>query len=81
MMNEDQSNILLVDDKPANLLSLEGVLEGLNMNILKATSGNEALKLMLENNIAIVLLDVQMPEMNGFEVAELMKKRGFRLYI
>ena len=72
--NEQQKvNILLVDDRPENLISLEGILEDLPINIVKAASGNEALSLMLEYDFAVVLLDVQMPDMNGFEVAELMR--------
>ena len=66
-------DILLVDDRAENLLSLEGILEDLPVNIVKATSGNESLSLMLEYDFAVVLLDVQMPDMNGFEVAELMR--------
>ena len=66
-------DILIVDDHPENLLSLEGLLEDLPVNIIKASSGNQALSLMLEYDFALVLLDVQMPEMNGFEVAELMQ--------
>ncbi len=66
-------NILIVDDRPENLLVLESVLESPELNIIKATSGNEALGLMLEYDFAIVLLDVQMPGMDGFETAELMR--------
>jgi len=66
-------DILLVDDRAENLLSLESILEDLPVNIVKANSGNEALSLMLEYDFAVVLLDVQMPDMNGFEVAELMR--------
>jgi len=66
-------DILLVDDRSENLLSLEGTLEDLPVNIVKANSGNEALSLMLEFDFSVVLLDVQMPDMSGFEVAELMR--------
>ncbi|KPA10788.1 PAS domain S-box [Candidatus Magnetomorum sp. HK-1] len=66
-------DILIVDDRTENLLSLEGLLEDLPVNIIKATSGNQALSLMLEYDFALVLLDVQMPDMSGFEVAELMR--------
>ncbi|AKL97213.1 phytochrome-like protein Cph [Clostridium aceticum] len=69
----DEINILIVDDRVENLLVLEGLLESIDCNIIKATSGNEALGLMLEHDIALVLLDVQMPEMDGFETAELMR--------
>ncbi|KPA10089.1 multi-sensor hybrid histidine kinase [Candidatus Magnetomorum sp. HK-1] len=66
-------SILLVDDRPENLLSLENLLKTPELNIIKTTSGNEALGLMLRNDFALVLLDVQMPEMDGFEVAKLMR--------
>ena len=66
-------DILIVDDRTENLLSLEGLLEDLPVNIIKATSGNQALSLMLEYDFGLVLLDVQMPDMSGFEVAELMR--------
>jgi two-component system cell cycle response regulator len=66
--------ILLVDDKPANLLALEGQLADPDVDIVKAKGGEEALGLMLEHEFALVLLDVQMPGMDGFEAAQLMKK-------
>ncbi len=66
-------NILLVDDVPENLYSLEKMLAEKDRSFLKATSGKEALKLALNNDISLILLDVQMPEMNGFEVAEILK--------
>ena len=69
----EKLNILLVDDRPENLVSLEVVLESPNYNIIKARSGNEALTLMFEHDFVMVLLDVQMPGMNGFETAELMR--------
>ena len=68
-------SILIVDDRPDNLLSLTAMLEGLDINIISASSGNEALTLLLQYDFALVLLDVQMPEMNGFEVAELMRAK------
>ncbi|NOU46047.1 MAG: response regulator [Bacteroidales bacterium] len=73
MEKKTKFNILIVDDRPENLLTMEGILENDNLNILKAHSGNEALSLMLEYNIALVLMDVQMPGMDGFEVAEIMR--------
>lgn len=72
-MNKDQS-ILIVDDHPENLIALEAILEDVECTLIKANSGNEALSLLLKNDVALVLLDVQMPGMDGFEVAELMRK-------
>lgn len=72
-MNREQ-NILLVDDHYENLVALEAILEDVDCKLLKATSGNEALAILLKNEVALVLLDVQMPGMDGFEVAELMRK-------
>lgn len=66
--------ILIVDDQPANLLALESLLERPDIQVLKAGSGNEALGIMLETDVALVLMDVQMPEMDGFETAELMRQ-------
>lgn len=68
-----KTNILIVDDRPENLLSLMAMLEDPEINIISASSGNEALTLLLKHDFALVLLDVQMPEMNGFETAELMR--------
>jgi phosphoserine phosphatase RsbU/P len=72
---DEKIKILIVDDIPRNLVAMENVLEPLDLDIHKATSGNEALAQVLEHDFAVVLLDVQMPEMNGFETATLM--RGF----
>lgn len=67
--------ILLVDDKKENLVAIESLLERDNLEILKAEDGNTALKYLLKyNDIALILLDVQMPGMSGFEAAELMRK-------
>jgi two-component system, cell cycle response regulator len=73
MAEHEKPNILIVDDLPANLTVLEAILKELDINILKARSGSEALALMIEKDFALVLLDVQMPEMDGFETAELMR--------
>jgi two-component system sensor histidine kinase/response regulator len=70
------TNILIVDDRPENLISLASVIEQDGRDIIKAHSGNEALKIALENEIAIILLDVQMPDMDGFEVARLLKENS-----
>lgn len=74
-MAEDKINILIVDDVKNNLIALENLLEQPHLSIYKAENGNDALSQMLHNNFALVLLDVQMPSMDGFEVAELMRGR------
>ena len=73
--NDERVNILLVDDRPENLLALEAILEPLGQKLVRATSGPEALKCVLAGDFATILLDVQMPEMNGFEVDEIIKSR------
>lgn len=65
--------ILLVDDKPENLYSLENMLLADNLEIFKAHSGQEALKIAFEEDFSLILLDVQMPDMDGFEVAHMLK--------
>jgi diguanylate cyclase (GGDEF)-like protein/PAS domain S-box-containing protein len=70
----DKPCILLVDDQQANLLSYEVLLEEFDAQLLRATSGNEALQLLLRHEVALVVLDVQMPGMDGFEVAQIMQK-------
>lgn len=71
---EPSPNILIVDDRKENLLATEKVLRPLGAQIFKASSGNEALSLILRHRFAVVLLDVQMPEMDGFETAMLMQE-------
>ncbi|MDX6201781.1 MAG: hypothetical protein QOJ83_1281 [Frankiales bacterium] len=69
------SKILIVDDRPENLLALEAILSGLGYELLRATSGEEALKQLLVEEVALILLDVQMPGMDGFETAAHVKAR------
>ena len=71
----DRVKILLVDDQPENLLSAEAVLEGLGEQIVKAESGREALRHLLDEDFAVIVLDIMMPEMDGFETAALIRQR------
>lgn len=73
MSESQQVNLLLVDDRPENLLAMEGALEDLHCQIFKANSGPEALRMVLKHEFDLILLDVQMPGMDGFEVAELLR--------
>ena len=74
-MSQDDVAVLIVDDRPDNLLALEAVLEPLDVRVAKATSGAEALRRLLSEEFAVILLDVQMPELDGFETARLVKAR------
>jgi len=69
------ANVLLVDDRPENLLALEAILAPLGQTLLNAHSGEDALRQLLRHNIAVILLDVQMPGLDGFETAALIKQR------
>jgi signal transduction histidine kinase len=73
MDNTQKLEILIVDDVKANLVALQGLLERNDVNIFKAQSGNEALELMMRHDFCLAMLDIQMPIMNGFELAELMR--------
>jgi two-component system, cell cycle response regulator len=68
-------SILMVDDKAENLMALEGLLEAPGVSFVRALSGREALKKILEQDFALILLDVRMPIMDGFETARLIKQR------
>jgi signal transduction histidine kinase len=74
-MQTDPVDILVVDDLPEKLLVYETILQGLGQNVLTARSGREALRLLLDREFAVVLLDVKMPEMDGFETATLIRGR------
>lgn len=75
LVMEDKANILLVDDRPDKLLALQAVLGDLQQNIVVARSGKEALRHLLRTEFAVILLDVSMPGMDGFETAALIRKR------
>jgi len=79
--DETPVSILLVDDQPAKLLALAAALEGLDIGIVTATSGEMALRRLLEQDFAAVLLDVNMPVMDGFETATLIRSRPRSLYL
>lgn len=72
-LNDPRIKILLVDDKPENLLALEALLKSPKVDFFRANSGVQALDLLLTHEFALAILDVQMPEMDGFELAELMR--------
>src|ERR1043166_171512 len=72
---EQKTKILLVDDTPDNLVSLEAALCGLGEELVTATSGKEALRHLLQDDFAAILLDVRMPDMDGFETAEMIRSR------
>lgn len=73
--NGEKVNILLVDDRPDKLLALEAILDDLGQNLVKVNSGKEALRELLHKDFAVILLDVAMPCMDGFETAALIRKR------
>ncbi|KWW99737.1 response regulator [Carbonactinospora thermoautotrophica] len=71
----EKAKILLVDDREENLLALEAILSALDQELVRATSGEEALKALLVDEFAVILLDVQMPGLDGFETASHIKRR------
>jgi PAS domain S-box-containing protein len=74
MMDHEKVNILLVDDQPAKLLAYEVILKELGENLVVAASGREALEFLLKNDVAVILVDVCMPELDGFELAAMIRE-------
>jgi len=74
MASDDKVNILLVDDQPAKLLSYEAILSGAGERLIKAASAKEALELLLKHEIAVILVDVCMPELDGFQLAAMIRE-------
>src|SRR5246127_166019 len=74
IMDHQKVNILLVDDQPAKLLAYEVILKELGENLAVATSGREALEYLLKNEVAVILMDVCMPELDGFELAAMIRE-------
>jgi len=74
-MTEVRPPVLVVDDHDANLVAVEAVLEGLDVEVIRAASGEDALRHLLARDVALILLDVQMPTLDGFETARLVKSR------
>jgi CheY-like chemotaxis protein len=72
---DDKAKILLVDDREENLIALEAILSSLDQELIRATSGEEALKALLTGEFAVILLDIVMPSMDGFETARDIKRR------
>src|SRR5947209_3469289 len=68
-------NVLAVDDRPANLLAVESVLENSGVSVLSATDADQALRHLLRHDVAMILLDVQMPKHDGYQIAALIRQR------
>src|SRR5262249_34118205 len=75
------ASILIVDDDPANLVALEGVLAPLGQRVVTARSGNEALREVLAEDFAVTLMDVRMPALDGYQTAPLIKERQRRAHV
>src|SRR4030081_3206015 len=74
MIGHEKVNILLVDDQPAKLLAYEVILKQLGENLVVASSGREALEYLLKNEVAVILVDVCMPELDGFELGAMIRE-------
>jgi signal transduction histidine kinase/DNA-binding response OmpR family regulator len=75
MPGDDSINILMVDDSPPNLLALEAILRAPDRNLIQASSGDEALRFLLDNDVAVILMDVFMPGLDGLDTAEMIRRR------
>ena len=75
MTADEKVNILMVDDEPAKLLSYKVILEELGENLIEASSARQALGILLKTDVAVVLMDVSMPEMDGFEATAAIRER------
>lgn len=73
--DEEKTSILIVDDKPENLLSLEAILEDLDLDIVRCTSGKDALWAVLKQDFSLIILDVYMPDMDGYETAKMIREK------
>jgi len=73
MAQQQKANVLLVDDQPAKLLSYEVILRDLGENLIKASSAREALEHLLKSDVAVILIDVCMPELDGFQLAAMIR--------
>src|SRR3989441_11677819 len=76
MASDGLINILIVDDSPTNLLALESILHAPDRNLVSASSGDDALRYLLNNEVAVILMDVYMPELDGLETAEMIRGRN-----
>src|SRR5438045_4599553 len=74
MTPNEKVNILLVDDQPSKLLTYEVILRELGENLIKASSGKEALQQLLKTEVAVILMDVSMPELDGFQLASMIRE-------
>src|SRR6266403_2957191 len=74
MSAHERMNILMVDDQPGKLLSYEAILDDLGENLIKATSAKDALEKLRKTDVAVVLMDVSMPDLDGFELAEIIRQ-------
>jgi len=74
MNNKEKVNILMVDDQPAKLLTYEAILSELGENLIRSNSAKEAMEVLLRNDVAVVLMDVSMPDLDGFELADMIRQ-------